>query len=131
MLLVSQREAVRKAQVLGPKRAARLSCFLTAAAWPWRSALLQPWFLEEMKTFVSSSDTGFEGIYGHWLQMSSECVEHVEAWPEPVAWYLEKSGPKSRFTSSLLDVYGSPERLMGWEAQDDSDEPSGASSLYT
>lgn len=134
LLLVSQREAVRKAKDLGPKRAARLSCFLTAAAWPWRSALLQPWFLEEMKTFVSSSDTGFEGIYGHWLQMSSECMEDVEAWPEPVAWYLERSGPESfasRLTSSLLDVYGSPERLMGWEAQNDSDEPGGASSLYT
>lgn len=66
--------------------------------------------------------------------MSSECVEDVEAWPEPVAWYLERSGPigpESRLTSSLLDVYGSPERLMGWEAQDDSDEASGASSLYT
>ena len=63
--------------------------------------------------------------------MSSD-VEHAEAWPEPVAWYLERSGPESpRLTSSLLDVYGSPERLMGWEAQDDSDEPSGASSLYT
>lgn len=43
LLLVSQREAVRKAHDLGPKRAARLTCFLTAAAWQWQSALLQPW----------------------------------------------------------------------------------------
>ena len=63
------------------------------------------------------------------LEKSSDC-EHVEAWPEPVAWYLDRSGPESS-QSSLLDVYGSPERLMGWESQDDGDEPRGASSLYT
>ena len=199
----------------------------------WHAETCQePRFLEEMKTFVSSSDAGFEGIYGHWLlwrcvilcdlvfspkhlfwlfafwhilwtffleslrveyqldkslflyihpqmfqsmtllvgefksgheiselhldlpwfalylslcrylstlsdslapserlEKSSDC-EHVEAWPEPVAWYLDRSGPESS-QSSLLDVYGSPERLMGWESQDDGDEPRGASSLYT
>ena len=34
-LQVAQREAVRKAQLLGPQRAARLACVLTAAAQGW------------------------------------------------------------------------------------------------
>eukprot|EP00435_Cladocopium_sp_Y103_P058927 s952_g20.t2 len=123
LLLVSQREAVRKAKDLGPKRAARLSCFLTAAVWPWRSALLQPWFLEEMKSFVSTSDAGFEGIYGHWLQgLQVSDVEHVEPWPEPVAWYLERllvAGryPDERTFSFLIEAraqQGSMEKARAW-----------------
>ena len=43
-LQVTQREAVRKASLLGPEAAARLACHLAAAARDWPS-LLRPWRL--------------------------------------------------------------------------------------
>ena len=67
----------------------------------------------------------------HMLLRLRRSSESVEPWPEAVAWYFDKS-QKSPQLSPLLDVYGGPERLMGWESNsEEGDEPSGTSSLYT
>ncbi|CAK9088836.1 unnamed protein product [Durusdinium trenchii] len=106
LLLVSQREAVRKANDFDSSRLQRLGAVLAAAAWPWRLRLLQPWFLPELARAPS-------GQRSPWL-LSAAATSTEPAWPPCVAWHLERESGAQRARWALEEVYG-PGKLMGWE----------------